>query len=135
MPTLKVACGLRCQLLTCPFSLGVIPDYTDQSRWPFRAYEALSSHTGRLRHRDGDKGAEHQLFVTCPGADTTCAHDISAPEASADEETVVRTGLLVAWVCAQLFPHRPCDLRVDSGCVGPRASRGEECLLCRDYLG
>lgn len=89
----------------------------------------------RLRHRNGDKEAEHQLFFACSAADTKWARDSSAPEASTDKETVVRKGLLAARVCAQLFPHRPCGLRVHSGCVGPRASRGEECLLCRDHLG
>ena len=75
------------------------------------------------------------MFVTCLGADTARARGVSAPEASANEEAVVRKGLLAAQVCAQLWPHGPCGLRVALGCVGPSASRGEECSLCRDGLG
>ena len=134
MPTLKVAWGLRCQLLTCPFSLGLIPDSTDQSRWRFRAYEAPSSHVGRWRRRDGD-GEQSTGVCHLLGHRHRTARGVSAPEASADEEAVVRKGLLAAQVCAQLWPHRPCGLRAALGCVGPSASGGEECSLCRDHLG
>lgn len=80
-------------------------------------------------------GSRAPVFVTCSGTDTARARGVSAPEVSADEEAVVRRGLLAAQVCAQLWPHRPCGLRVALGCVGPSASGGEECSLCRDRLG